>query len=97
MPVFEFYNLIASIDCDQIFLRDVIARRQYRHVCFFGNSMSDYTAILFGATLNADKMLAFAPQTYIDRFNRTISFDRRWRKELRGVMPFPTNGRNVLT
>lgn len=104
-PPFEFFNSIANIDCDKIFLRDfqrswyqrgidqelndfdkvvnylggVISKYKYRKVCFLGNSMGGYAAILFGTILDVDKVIAFAPQSFIDKFRRFIYRDKRSR------------------
>ncbi len=69
-------------------LREQIAINQYDKICFLGNSMGGYAAILFGTLLNVDSVISFAPQTFIDRLNRWRSWDRRWTKELSSVYAF---------
>lgn len=66
-------------------LEDKIDAKQYNKVCFLGNSMGGYALILFGSILNVDNVISFAPQTFIDRFNRLLNFDRRWSKQIRKV------------
>ncbi len=111
IPVFEFFNSIADIPCDKIFLRDfhqawyqkgvdadlnhidkliedlrnTIFQRNYKSICFIGNSMGAYAAILFGSILNVDTVIAFAPQSFINRYNRFIHFDRRWNKQMAAI------------
>ena len=41
--------------------------------------MGGYAALLFGNILKVDKVLSFAPQTFIDKTNRLINCDFRWR------------------
>lgn len=67
------------------YLKKVIAQNDYNKVCFLGNSMGGYAAILFGSILNIDTVIAFAPQSYIDRFNRFINSDKRWLEQISQV------------
>ena len=117
IPVFEFFNSIASIDCDKIYLRDFrqawyqlgvddtindpdklhdflndsIKANNYKSVCFLGNSMGGYAAMLFGMMLGIPQVIAFSPQSFIDRWHRLIYFDRRWKKEIDPIHSFETN------
>lgn len=59
-----------------------ILNSNYDKVCFIGNSMGAYAAILFGVLLNVDKVLAFSPQTFIDKWSRFLYKDKRWKKEI---------------
>jgi len=67
------------------YLREVLQNRKYQRVCFLGNSMGAYAALLFGSILNVDQVIAFAPQTYINRFQRFITLDWRWSKQIKRV------------
>jgi len=122
VPLFEFFNSIAEIDCDKVFLRDfnqawyqmgvdqkaptpesiisllqeIISRHSYDRVCFLGNSMGGYAAILFGALLQADQIIAFAPQTYIGRLKRLMTLDRRWRKQIGKIHGFVGKNTNYF-
>lgn len=73
------------IDKITTYLKNIIAENDYDKICFLGNSMGGYAAILFGSILNVDTVMAFAPQSYIDRFNRFINSDKRWLKEISQV------------
>lgn len=66
-------------------LEKIINENQYTNVIFIGNSMGGYAAILFGILLNVNFVLAFSPQTFIDKSNRFWYKDKRWGKEIRGV------------
>jgi hypothetical protein len=70
------------------YLEDKINTKQYNRICFLGNSMGGYAAILFGSILNVDTVIAFAPQTFIDRYNRILSFDIRWSKQISQVYTY---------
>ena len=45
---------------------------------FIGNSMGGFAALLLGILAGADRILAFAPQTFVDPLNRLRYNDRRW-------------------
>lgn len=64
------------------YLREKITDNQYDKVCFIGNSMGGYAALLFGSILNVDCVIAFAPQTFVDMFNRLINRDFRWQRQI---------------
>lgn len=57
----------------------------YDKVVFIGNSMGGYAAIHFGVLLNIDLVLAFSPQTFIDKFRRFYYKDNRWKKQIRNT------------
>lgn len=82
-----WYNLGVDTEIDDInkfiyFLKNIIKKNEYKNICFLGNSMGGYAAILFRALLNVDKVIAFSPQTFIDRKNRFLKYDNRWKKQL---------------
>lgn len=78
------------------YLKDKISKNQYDKICFIGNSMGGYAAILFGSILNVDCVISFAPQTFIDKFNRFINIDRRWRSQLSKVHNFQDNNKEYF-
>jgi acetyl esterase/lipase len=45
-----------------------------------GNSMGGFAALLFGALMNASKVVAFAPQTFISPQLRLLHRESRWRQ-----------------
>lgn len=47
-----------------------------------GNSMGGYAAILFGVLVQARQVIAFSPQTFLDKWNRLVFFDRRWPRQI---------------
>ncbi len=77
------------IDKVRDYLYELIAQNNYHKICFLGSSMGGYAAILFGAMLKADKVIAFAPQTFIDKINRLKYYDRRWSEEINKLHAFP--------
>jgi hypothetical protein len=56
--------------------------KKYKKVIFIGNSMGGYGAILFGSILNINKIIAFAPQTFLDKRNRSRYNDNRWENKI---------------
>lgn len=69
------------------FLKSYISINSYSRIVFVGNSMGGYAAILFGSMLNVNHVLAFSPQTFIDKLNRFRFQDKRWSNELSYVYP----------
>lgn len=49
---------------------------------FAGNSMGGFAAILFGSLLSADRILAFAPQTFVSPWLRLRHRDNRWMRQI---------------
>jgi hypothetical protein len=54
-----------------------------------GTSAGGYAALLLGSLIGAHDVLAFSPQTFIDRWHRLWHRDRRWKKEMRAVQSSP--------
>jgi len=63
----------------------------YDKVIFIGNSMGGYAAVLFGVLLKVDKIIAFSPQTFIDKYRRIFYQDNRWSKQINKVYKLNTN------
>ena len=70
------------------YLKNVLSKNKYDKVCFLGNSMGGYGALLFGSILNVDCVISFAPQSFIDKRNRIINFDIRWIKKINNIYRF---------
>ncbi len=70
------------------YLKIKITNNNYDKVCFLGNSMGGYAAILFGSILNIDTVISFAPQTFINRFNRRLYSDKRWSLQINEIYTF---------
>lgn len=79
---------IKTIDQMRQYLADLIQEKGYEKVCFMGNSMGGYAAILFGLLLDIDKIIVFSPQTFINPFRRLISLDYRWKEQLKEVYQY---------
>ena len=73
---------IDNLDKVVEYLNNIISKNNYDKVCFLGNSMGGYAAILFGIILNVDSVISFAPQSFIDISNRLRNFDARWMKKI---------------
>jgi hypothetical protein len=59
-------------------LRLVLGDHEIERLVVMGNSRGGYAALLFGTLLQADLVLAFAPQTVIDREWLSTIGDDRW-------------------
>lgn len=70
------------------YLKQIITQNEYEKVCFLGNSMGGYGAILFGNILEVDRVLSFAPQSFINKWNRLINRDNRWKKQIENIYSF---------
>lgn len=70
-------------------IQEFIQQRGYRNVVVLGNSMGGYGAILLGHLLQANTVLAFAPQTFIGPWLRRWHGDQRWREQLANVHASP--------
>lgn len=67
------------------YLKELIEAQSYQKVCFLGNSMGGYAAMLFGMNLEVSVAIAFAPQTFINRRNRLWFRDSRWKKQMADI------------
>jgi len=73
---------IKNIDGMVTFLKHKIQESNAQKVVMVGNSAGGFAALLFGNLLNVDVVHSFAPQTFIDRKNRTLHSDTRWFKQI---------------
>src|SRR5690554_3142961 len=78
------------------FLKAEIEKAAYTNVCFIGNSMGGYAAMVFGSLLNVPHIIAFSPQTFIDKWNRFFFQDKRWSAQLQRVYGYPQRGREFF-
>ncbi len=77
-------NILSLLDLKD-YLKKLIESNKYEQIVFMGNSMGGFAAILFGSMLNVSKVIAFAPQTFIGRYERLISLDFRWKKQMKKI------------
>lgn len=83
---------ISTIGKIHDYLKAEISGNDYQKTCFIGNSMGGYAAILFGSMLGVKTVISFAPQTFIDQWNRLAALDLRWRRQLKRVHQAETEG-----
>ena len=76
-------HIINNIDKLISYLSEKV--KEYKKVCFLGNSMGGYAAILFGVLLNIDHVFSFSPQTFIDKENRNYYNDSRWSEHIEKI------------
>jgi pimeloyl-ACP methyl ester carboxylesterase len=67
-----------TIDEAAASLRLVLEEQEIERLVMIGNSAGGYGAMVFGALLEADLVLAFSPQTFLDRAWMEEGGDRRW-------------------
>jgi len=59
-------------------LRAMVETRPYQRVVTLGTSAGGFAALLFGAMLEVDHVLAFGPQTFLGPTQRARHADARW-------------------
>jgi pimeloyl-ACP methyl ester carboxylesterase len=59
-------------------LQRILAEHEVERLVCVGSSAGGYAALLFGALLRADEVLAFGPQTTLDRQTLAAMDDHRW-------------------
>jgi acetyl esterase/lipase len=90
-------DLGASIDETASALGDLIASQVPGRVVTIGNSAGGYAALLFGHLVSRiDAVMAFSPQTFIDRTHRLVHRDRRWRREIAALHALDARSRGYL-
>ena len=82
-------DVATDIDGIASFLAEKREEIEPSRMVLVGNSMGGYAAIVIGTLLDADRVLAFAPQTFIDRPHRFMYRDRRWPEQMRHVHRAP--------
>ena len=86
-------NNVDKLSCH---INHIIRQNKYDKICFLGNSMGAYAAILFGCKINVDVVISFAPQTFINRFHRIIYCDNRWQKQINNMYTLENKNKNIL-
>jgi hypothetical protein len=71
-----------SVQTQELFQGPNLTRSADGQRVFIGSSMGGFAALMFGALLGADRVIAFAPQSFIDPFRKASYRDRRWWREL---------------
>ncbi|WP_179351492.1 hypothetical protein [Winogradskyella vidalii] len=82
-----------DINTTVILLKKILTSLDYlnKKVVFVGNSAGGYAAIVFGVLLEADKVLAFAPQTFLGKWKRFVNREKRWKNESNYMLKGNTN------
>ena len=63
----------------------IIQTINYSKIITIGGSMGGYASLLFGQLINADGIIAFSPQTFIDQTNRKLYNDNRWSNQINSI------------
>jgi pimeloyl-ACP methyl ester carboxylesterase len=75
-------------------LESLLAGRQ--KVAFIGNSGGGYAALLFGALLGIEQVMAISPQTFYCRSLRRLHKDQRWNDTVKDIYRLPRSQRRYL-
>ncbi len=75
----------ANPDETVAFIREKLEAHGIKETFLVGGSMGGYAALLFGCLLNAKRVLAFAPQTFISPELREQHGDDRWGENMRRI------------
>jgi hypothetical protein len=67
------------------FLKGYIEEWKFPKVVTIGASAGGYGALLFGALLNVNSVMALSPQTFINPLRRLLFWDRRWSDRMRQI------------
>lgn len=71
-------KIAGSVDEIKEHLKPIIDKQGVSRVVVVGNSAGGYAAMLFGCLLDADKVIAFSPQTFLNRDLMAKHHDKRW-------------------
>lgn len=86
-------GLSEGIDDAAKAIRAEAEKAPHKRIVTIGNSMGGYGAILYGILMGADKVIAFAPQSFIAHDMRAKNGDTRWQSDLSRIpdddMPYP--------
>jgi len=82
-------GLGADIDAVAARLGEAIAAIAPKKTVFIGQSMGAYGAIMFGALLQVDTILAFGPLSFFDPVSALAYHDRRWLASMLEVYQSP--------
>ena len=66
-------------------IKEIIKKINYSIIITIGSSMGGYAALLFGNLLNVNGIIAFCPQTFIDKDNRKKYKDARWISQIANI------------
>jgi hypothetical protein len=75
-------------------IQEIINKINYSTIITIGGSMGGYAALLFGSLLPVNGIIAFGPQTFIDKYNRKKYKDFRWRSKIKNLYNNNNNNNN---
>jgi hypothetical protein len=65
-------------------------------VITIGASAGGFAALLYGTLIQADVVMTFSPQTFVNRFRRLIYWDTRWKDRISEIYRGDKSNRNYL-
>lgn len=75
-------NYSKNLEETVILLASIIKKINPTKVITLGVSLGGFAAILYGNLLEVDSIIAFSPQTFIDKENRLMYEDDRWKDKI---------------
>lgn len=73
---------LSSVSKLKLELKKILNFYSCEKVVFIGNSAGAYGALLYGNLLKINKIIAFAPQTFLSHHLRKLHKDERWQMEI---------------
>lgn len=75
-------NKAQTLEDIAFLLKNIINEKKYKKVVCLGNSMGAYASIIIGTLINANRVIAFAPQTFLNKELREKYNDNRWVEQI---------------
>jgi hypothetical protein len=86
----------ASVSEISNFLSNQMQLHAFTRVISIGASAGGFAALLFGSLMRVDQILAFSPQTFVDKMHRTFYYDYRWRDRVKQIYDGEKSNREFL-
>lgn len=77
-------------------IEKLIKEINYSKIITIGSSMGGYAALLFGSLLKVNSIIAFVPQTFVDKETREKHNDERWPKQMKSVHEHNQNYYDII-
>jgi hypothetical protein len=78
------------------FFVEKIKANSFKRVITIGASAGGFAALLYGTLIQADVVMTFSPQTFVNRFRRLIYWDTRWKDRISEIYGGDKSNRNYL-
>lgn len=89
-------NISSNSEETLSYLKKKITEINAKRVIFLGNSSGGYAAILYGCLLNVNHVLAFSPQTFVNKLTRFFKRDQRWQSQISTMYDIKNLDKKIL-